>query len=130
MRSCVFGLTAAVLAGGAEALDGPCDIYAEGGQTCVAAHSMTRSLYGAYIGPLYSLVKSGGTTKDIHPKSAGGVADGAAHDAFCGSTSACHVGRIYVSAHAPQLAVDFQGRFCEVCLCFSGPVADGEPPRY
>ena len=130
MRSCVFGLTAAVLAGGAEALDGPCDIYAKGGQTCVAAHSMTRSLYGAYVGPLYSLVKSGGATKDIHPKSAGGVADGAAHDAFCGSTSACHVGRIYVSAHVRH-SLRLTSRDVSVrCVWFSGPVADGEPPRY
>ena len=31
---------------------GPCDIYASGGTPCVAAHSTTRALYGAYNGPL------------------------------------------------------------------------------
>jgi len=42
------------------AVEGPCDIYAKGGTPCVAAHSMTRALYGAYDGPLYSLVHKEG----------------------------------------------------------------------
>ena len=32
------------------ATQGPCDIYATGGTPCVAAHSTTRALYGAYNG--------------------------------------------------------------------------------
>ena len=91
------GLAAAALAGGAAAGDGPCDIYAKGGQKCVAAHSMTRALFSSYAGPLYSLMKPDKTTKDIHAKAAGGVADAAAHDAFCGSPSACVVERICAS---------------------------------
>ena len=90
------GLAAAALAGGA-AGDGPWDIYAKGGQKCVAAHSMTRALFSSYAGPLYSLMKPDKTTKDIHAKAAGGVADAAAHDAFCGSPSACVVERICAS---------------------------------
>ena len=35
--------------------EGPCDIYDKAGTPCVAAHSMTRALYGAYAGPLYSV---------------------------------------------------------------------------
>ena len=34
---------------------GPCDLYAAGGQPCVAAHSTTRALYSAYTGPLYQV---------------------------------------------------------------------------
>ena len=75
--------------------EGPCDIYAKGGIPCVAAHSMTRALYASYAGPLYSVTKKPGTTvKDIPVTNAGGVADAAAHEAFCGS-SECVVQRIY-----------------------------------
>ena len=37
------------------ATTGPCDIYSSGGTPCVAAHSTTRALYGAYSGSLYQL---------------------------------------------------------------------------
>ncbi|MFD1118493.1 arabinofuranosidase catalytic domain-containing protein, partial [Sphaerisporangium aureirubrum] len=40
------------------ATTGPCDIYAAGGTPCVAAHSTTRALYGAYNGPLYQVRRS------------------------------------------------------------------------
>ena len=44
----------------------PCDIYAAGGTPCVAAHSTTRALYGAYNGPLYQVRRaSDNTTRDI-----------------------------------------------------------------
>ena len=79
-----------------QATEGPCDIFAKGGTPCVAAHSMTRALFAAYSGPLYSLVKMPlNTTKDIGVIAAGGIADAAAHDAFCGAGSACVVNRIY-----------------------------------
>ena len=39
----------------ATAKEGPCDIYAAGNTPCVAAHSMTRALFGAYLGPLYQV---------------------------------------------------------------------------
>ena len=44
--------------------EGPCDIYGKAGTPCVAAHSMTRALYGAYRGPLYSVKYS--TTHHHH----------------------------------------------------------------
>jgi hypothetical protein len=56
---------------------------------------MTRALFGAYAGPLYNVMKPDKTAQDIHPKSAGGVADGAAHATFCGAPDACTVQKIY-----------------------------------
>ena len=53
------------------ATKGPCDIYAEDGGPCVAAHSTVRALYGGYNGPLYQVKKSDGTTKDIGVLAAG-----------------------------------------------------------
>ena len=70
------------------AAPGPCDIYASGGTPCVAAHSTTRALYGAYNGPLYQVRRSSdNATRDIAPMSVGGVADAAAQDSFCAGTT-------------------------------------------
>ncbi len=79
------------------AAQGPCDIYEKGGAPCVAAHSMVRALFAGYGGPLYQLAKHDGSTADVHTVATGGVADVAAHDAFCGAaaTSTCFVRRIY-----------------------------------
>jgi hypothetical protein len=75
---------------------GPCDIYAAGGTPCVAAHSTTRALYASYNGPLYQVMRlSDNKVKDIgvvQPRplpfpDAGGYADAAAQDAFCGDTT-------------------------------------------
>src|ERR1043166_6247220 len=61
------------------AAQGPCDIYAAGGTPCVAAHSTTRALFGAYSGPLYQVRRSSdNATMNISPVSAGGVANAAA----------------------------------------------------
>ncbi|WP_410617448.1 arabinofuranosidase catalytic domain-containing protein [Amycolatopsis sp. lyj-109] len=77
------------------ATEGPCDIYAAGGTPCVAAHSTTRALYGAYSGSLYQVRRaSDNTTRDIGVLSAGGVADAAAQDAFCAGTT-CLITVIY-----------------------------------
>ncbi|MFI8853316.1 alpha-L-arabinofuranosidase B [Streptomyces sp. NPDC053499] len=66
----------------------PCDIYADGGTPCVAAHSTTRALYAGYNGPLYQVRRaSDGTTRDIGVLSTGGYADAAAQDSFCSRTS-------------------------------------------
>ena len=74
---------------------GPCDLYASGDTPCVAAHSTTRALYSAYSGPLYQVVRgSDGTTADIAPLSAGGVADAGAQDTFCAGTT-CSIATIY-----------------------------------
>ncbi|AEV85632.1 alpha-N-arabinofuranosidase [Actinoplanes sp. SE50] len=94
----VGGLLAAMITGIAPAqaaTTGPCDIYASGGTPCVAAHSTTRALYGAYTGPLYQVRRSSdNATRDIAPLTAGGVADAAAQDSFCAG-STCLITVIY-----------------------------------
>jgi hypothetical protein len=67
--------------------EGPCDIYAKAGAPCVAAHSTTRALYAAYIGPLYQVMRqSDGKARDIGVVQAAGYANAAAQDAFCADT--------------------------------------------
>ena len=74
---------------------GPCDIYASGGTPCVAAHSTTRALFGAYSGRLYQVRRaSDNATTDIGTLSAGGFANAAAQDSFCAGTS-CVISIIY-----------------------------------
>jgi hypothetical protein len=71
----------------------PCDIYADDGGPCVAAHSTVRALFSAYSGPLYQVRKDDGMVRDI-----GGLPNGFAaaadQDAFC-ATSACTISVIY-----------------------------------
>jgi hypothetical protein len=75
--------------------EGPCDLYAAGGTPCVAAHSTTRALFGAYNGPLYQVRRSSdNTTRDITPSTAGGVANAALQDSFCANTT-CLITIIY-----------------------------------
>ncbi|WP_370964346.1 arabinofuranosidase catalytic domain-containing protein [Amycolatopsis sp. cg9] len=77
------------------ATQGPCDLYAAGGTPCVAAHSTTRALYGAYSGALYQVRRaSDNATRDIGPLSAGGVANAATQDSFCVGTT-CLITVIY-----------------------------------
>ena len=74
---------------------GPCDIFSSNGTPCVAAHSTTRALFGAYNGPLYQVRRaSDNTTTSIYPVSAGSYANSAAQDSFCSGTS-CVITRIY-----------------------------------
>jgi hypothetical protein len=82
---------------------GPCDIYAAGGDPCVAAHSTTRALYASYNGPLYRVLRqSDSKTLDIgvvQPVAspvpdAGGYANAGAQDAFCANTY-CWITTIY-----------------------------------
>jgi hypothetical protein len=85
--------------GGSSSVTGPCDIYAAASTPCVAAYSTVRVLRGAHSGPLYQVRKggsalgSGGTVQDIGVI-AGGFADGAAQDTFCG-TATCTVSILY-----------------------------------
>jgi hypothetical protein len=77
------------------AATGPCDIYSSGGTPCVAAHSTTRALYASYSGALYQVKRgSDNATTTISPLSAGGVANAAAQDTFCASTT-CLITIIY-----------------------------------
>ncbi|GAB2971801.1 hypothetical protein GCM10027049_01750 [Mucilaginibacter puniceus] len=79
---------------------GSCDIYAAGGTPCVAAHSTTRALYAAYNGPLYQVTRhADGKTLDIGVvqstnNDAGGYANAAAQDAFCGD-GLCWISKVY-----------------------------------
>jgi non-reducing end alpha-L-arabinofuranosidase len=74
---------------------GPCDIYAAAGTPCVAAHSTTRALFGAYNGRLYQVRRaSDGATTNINTLSAGGFANAAAQDSFCAGTT-CTITIIY-----------------------------------
>ncbi|KAI1072037.1 hypothetical protein LB507_005375 [Fusarium sp. FIESC RH6] len=80
------------------ALAGPCDIYKSGNTPCIAAHSTTRALFDAYNGGLYQIKRaSDGSTTDIRPLSAGGVANAAAQDSFCSGTT-CLITIIYDQA--------------------------------
>ncbi|GAA0586872.1 hypothetical protein GCM10010172_84910 [Paractinoplanes ferrugineus] len=72
-----------------------CDLYAAGGTPCIGAHSTTRALFAVYNGPLYQVQRA--TDKayaDIGLLSAGGVANAAAQDSFCGSAG-CTITKIY-----------------------------------
>jgi hypothetical protein len=79
---------------------GPCDIYADAGDPCVAAHSTTRALYSSYNGPLYQVMRqSDDKTLDIGvvqpvASDGGGYADAASQDKFCANTY-CWITTIY-----------------------------------
>ncbi|KAJ5950273.1 Concanavalin A-like lectin/glucanases superfamily [Penicillium vulpinum] len=98
---------------------GTCDIYASGNTPCIAAHSTTRALYSAYTGALYQVQRgSDGTTVNISPLSAGGVANASAQDKFCASTT-CLITAIYdQSGRGNHLKQAPPG-------AFHGPEADG-----
>ncbi|HEX5400477.1 MAG TPA: arabinofuranosidase catalytic domain-containing protein, partial [Verrucomicrobiae bacterium] len=103
---------------------GPCDIYAAGGDPCVAAHSTTRALYADYDGPLYQVMRqSDGKTRDIgvvqpSAEDAGGYADSDAQDKFCANTY-CWITKIYdQSGHRNDLTQAPRGGF-------SGPAMGG-----
>lgn len=106
------------IAGSAIAV-GPCDIYATGKTPCVAAHSTTRALYGAYNGPLYEVIRgSDGATSNISPLSAGGVANSQSQDSFCAGTI-CLIKTIYdQSGHGNHLNQAPPGGF-------NGPESNG-----
>jgi non-reducing end alpha-L-arabinofuranosidase len=87
------GTPTPVAAPGSAAM-GPCDIYANDGGPCVAAHSTVRALYAGYGGPLYQVKKPDGTTTDVTPLTPGGFADAAIQDTFCG-TDTCTISIIY-----------------------------------
>ena len=66
-----------------------CDILKAAGNPCVAAHSTTRALYSAYDGGLYVLQKPNMQRMTIGVVKAGGFADTAEHDRFCGPMKDC-----------------------------------------
>jgi cysteine-rich repeat protein len=81
----------------------PCDIYAEDGGPCVAAHSTVRALYARFDGPLYGVRRSDGAFENIAPSEPGGFADSALQDDFCGGGT-CSIAVIYdQSGHGNHL---------------------------
>jgi hypothetical protein len=84
----------------------PCDAFAAGGQSCVAAYSTVRALSGGYGGPLYQVTRqSDGASADIGLLSTGGYANAPAQDAFCAETL-CTITRIYdQSGHHSDLSL-------------------------
>jgi hypothetical protein len=92
---------AAPLLGGRE---GPCDIYEKAKTPCVAAHSVTRALYGGYGGALYQVkrVPDDGTVLDVGVNKAG-FARSDLQDAYCRGVG-CVIHRILdQSPHANHL---------------------------
>eukprot|EP00931_Biecheleriopsis_adriatica_P108636 TRINITY_DN82976_c0_g1_i1.p1 TRINITY_DN82976_c0_g1~~TRINITY_DN82976_c0_g1_i1.p1 ORF type:complete len:348 (-),score=61.23 TRINITY_DN82976_c0_g1_i1:220-1263(-) len=73
---------------------GPCDIYAEAGVPCIAAHSMVRALYSSYSGPLYAVRRSEDNTTRLISVKADGLADAQLQEVFC-EASYCSVDRIF-----------------------------------
>jgi len=91
--TCVGGPAPAAPSAGATKR--PCDIYAEDGGPCVAAHSTVRALYATFNGALYQVRKGAdGPTADIHTLAAGDFVNAAEQDDFCKS-DACTISIIY-----------------------------------
>ena len=77
-------VTTLALGATVSAREGPCDITGAAGNPCVAAHSTTRALYGAYDGALYNVTRStDGASTNISVLQPGGFANIATQDAFC-----------------------------------------------
>lgn len=73
---------------------GPCDIFESAGTPCVAAHSVVRTLYANYTGPLYRVMRDldkAGLDIGAHHD---GFAKSADQDTFCKGTS-CYILRIF-----------------------------------
>lgn len=114
-----WALAIGIAATGSLVAAAPCDLYSSGGTPCIAAHGTTRALYSAYTGPLYQVKRgSDGTTTNIAPLAAGGVANAAAQDTFCASTT-CLITIIYdQSGRGNHLTQAPAG-------AFNGPESDG-----
>jgi hypothetical protein len=118
---------------------GVCDVFAAGGTPCVAAHSLTRSLFGSYAGALYRVLNTAtNSSLDVGVVSPGGAADAAAQEKFC--TSLCTVTRIYdqspfgndlgVERGAPWFSPPRNSRDAGVNLTGAARVALGGLPVY
>lgn len=83
-----------LLAASAAASEGPCDILAAAGNPCVAAHSTVRSLYAAYAGPLYRVVRPNNASANVSVLEPGGFAAIAVHEQFCAAGD-CVIANIY-----------------------------------
>jgi hypothetical protein len=95
---------------------GPCDIYRDAGQPCVAAYSTVRRISSTYTGPLYQIrsgssaenTGAGGQLHDV-VQTAEGFADTATVDEACADTI-CTIAALYdQSGNANHLAVAKKG---------------------
>jgi len=87
---------------------GPCDIMAQAGTPCVAAHSVTRRMFGGYSGALFQLTRaSDSTTQDIG-STGNGIYNASTVATFCAAT-ACYFSKLYDQTgnanHLPQSTV-------------------------
>ncbi|WP_051450671.1 arabinofuranosidase catalytic domain-containing protein [Actinospica robiniae] len=117
------GTTATRAAAAASTL--PCDIFASAGTPCEAAYSTTRALFASYNGSLYRIQRaSDGSTLNVAPKSAGGVANSAPQVSFCNGTT-CTITLIYdQTANGNNLPVS-PGKSCSGCSNgLGGPAAN------
>lgn len=110
----------------AAASSSPCDIFASAGTPCEAAYSTTRSLFASYNGSLYQVQRaSDGSTLNVGPQSAGGVANSGPQVSFCSGTT-CTITLIYdQTANGNNLPVS-PGKSCSGCSNgLGGPAANG-----
>lgn len=97
MKTHISLMIAAILAPAtitAFASEGPCDIYARAKTPCVAAHSLTRALFGNYSGNLYQVRRADGEVKDIPVEKMGGYVKSSVQDDFCAGKN-CTISIIY-----------------------------------
>ena len=82
LAAALLALLLGLLPHGGEAA--PCDIFAQGGTPCVAAHSVTRALFAGYHGPLYQVLRTTDRQSiNVSTLVPGGYADAAKQRAFC-----------------------------------------------
>lgn len=95
---------------------GVCDLLEAAGTPCVAAHSVVRTLYKAYSGPLYRVLRdSDKAGLDIGAHHSG-FAQADAQDTFCNHTS-CYILRIFdQSPHQNHLDTAPAGGACNFPL--------------
>ena len=113
---------------------GPCDIFAAAGTPCVAAHSVVRTLYKNYSGPLYRVLRDSdhaGLDIGAHEN---GLAKTADQDAFCKDTS-CYILRLFdQSPHGNHLDTSPAGGACHIPLspvnATRDPITIGGQPGY
>lgn len=95
---------------------GPCDIFAAAGTPCVAAHSVVRTLYRNYSGPLYRVLRDSDHASLNIGAHHNGFAKTVDQDTFCEGT-ACYILRLFdQSPHRNHLDTSPAGGACHIPL--------------
>ncbi|CRG90576.1 hypothetical protein PISL3812_07620 [Talaromyces islandicus] len=89
-----FALGLALAGSPANAVEGPCDIYAAGGTPCIAAHSTVRTLVDGFTDALYKITRGSDGANAYVTALPNGVANISIQEAFCQSTT-CLISKIY-----------------------------------